>query len=131
MSASITTAGGVGAGHFSASTHQFVPYDVVRLEDGRTMTATGTGDTLELTHRRNLNLTLDVTAHTAGGDTLDVTVQTSADGSTWRTLGTFTQSTDVDAETKSFPGADRYVRYSATLAGAGVSATFTITGEAT
>jgi hypothetical protein len=130
MSAYIRTAGNVDAGRFSANNHQFVPFDILGLESGATLTETDSGDTIELTNRRSLVLVLDVTAHTAGGDTLDVTVQTSGNGSTWRTLGTFTQSTATGSERKSFPGADRYVRYAATLAGAGVSTTFTITGEA-
>lgn len=129
MSTQFRSAGQSGSGRFSTTNH-FTPFDTVALEDGATLTASANGSGRELLHRRNLVLELDVTAHTGGGDTLDVTVQTSEDNSTWRTLGTFTQSTAVGTERKSFPGADRFVRYAATLAGAGVSTTFTIIGEA-
>jgi hypothetical protein len=84
----------------------------------------------EMGGHTTLRLDLDVTA-IAGAPTLDVTMQTSKDGATWRTLGTFAQKTGISAERKSFGGCDRYVRASCVLGGTGgPGATFSLGGEA-
>jgi hypothetical protein len=72
-----------------------------------------------------------VTTTTPGvAPTLDVTIQTSADGTTWRTLGTFTQATVAGEERKSFAGCDRFVRAIYDLGGTGAAATFSVRGDA-
>ena len=56
-------------------------------------TATGNGSAVEVGDKAVARLLLDVTARTGTTPTLDVTIQTSFDGTTWRTAGTFTQVT--------------------------------------
>lgn len=91
-----------------------------------TIAADVDGDSLELGDRSTLRLL--VTATAASG-TMDITMQTSPDNSTWRTLGTFTQLTGTGSERKSFPGCDRFVRASYNVSGGG-SYTLSIVGEA-
>lgn len=75
--------------------------------------------------------TVTVTTSQAGSTAtpkLDVTVETSHDGTTWRELGAFTQATSAGSERKSFPGCDRFVRASYEIESG--SFTFGLTGEA-
>jgi phage gp36-like protein len=74
-------------------------------------------------------LTLLVTAASGTTPSLAVTVETSPDGATWRTLGSFTAATAVGAQKKRFPGADRYVRAKWVLSGTDPSFTFGVSGE--
>lgn len=53
------------------------------------------GSTFDANGKSNIALTLAVSAKSGTNPTLDVAVQTSPDGDVWRTLGTFTQRTDV------------------------------------
>jgi hypothetical protein len=87
--------------------------------------ATFTTDAIELGDRGTARLTLDVTV---GTGTLDVAIQTSADGSTWRAVASFTQATGVTTERKSFTGIDRFIKAVCTI-GTGPF-TFSIDGEA-
>lgn len=122
-----------GAGYFSGTDNRFRETANVCLAAAANLTASAAGPEIEIGDKGTLRLTLDVTAHTGGGDTLDITLQTSKDKAVadpWRSIGTFTQAVGVTSEAKSFSGADRFVRYNATLAGAGVDVTFTIDGEA-
>ncbi len=68
---------------------------------------------------------------TANGTTptLDVVIQTSHDGTTWRTAHTFTQATATGTQRASFT-VDRFVRASWTVDGTTPSFTFAVTGEA-
>lgn len=93
-------------------------------------TATGASAAIEVGDRGVLRLLLDVTAASGTTPTLDVTVQTSYDGTTWRSLGTFTQATGVTSERKSFSGCDRFARVSYTIGGTTPSFTFAVSGEA-
>jgi hypothetical protein len=94
----------------------------------RTTSVAGTA--VEVGDAADVRLLLDVTA-VAGTPTLDVTIETSFDGSTsWRSLGTFAQKTAVSSERKSFGGCDRFVRANWVIAGGTPSLTFSITGEA-
>lgn len=77
-----------------------------------------------------VRLTLAVTAASGTTPTLDVVVETSLDGTTWRSLGAFTQKTIVASERKSFSGVDRYIRANATVAGTTPSFTYSIAGLA-
>ena len=128
MSVGIQYAGAPGVGYFRAD-GKFAAVNKLTLADAQTLTATADGEWIDVGEFGVACLTLNVTAHTGGGDTLDVDVDTSADKSAVRTVGNFTQSTAVGSERKSFSGLDRYVRFGATLAGAGVSVTFTLSGD--
>lgn len=100
------------------------------LHDSAARTATATGSSFELGDRGVLRLLLDVTAASGTTPTLDVTVQTSYDGSTWRSVAAFTQATAITSERKSFAGCDRFVRVSYTIGGTTPSFTFSVSGEA-
>lgn len=94
----------------------------------RTTTAAGpaveVGDKIEI---RDLKLT--VTAASGTSPTLDVTVQTSPDASTWTSVGTFTQKTGAGTQTKNFIGLDRYVQVAWVIGGTGSpSFTFDVAG---
>lgn len=94
-------------------------------------TATVVSDTLEMGDLDTLRLLLDVTAASGTLPTLDVIVETSHDGATnWQRLGTFAQKTAVSNERQVFPGADRFVRATATITGTLPSITFSLMGEA-
>lgn len=102
----------------------------VTLLSSAARTATGASTANELGDVATLRLLVDVTAVSGTTPTLDITVETSYDGSTnWRSLGTFTQKTTVTTERKSFGGCDRYVRVSYTIGGTTPSFTFSIAGE--
>ena len=104
--------------------------DVV-LAASAARTATGSGSAVALGDLGTIRLLLDVTAASGTTPTLDVTIETSYDGSTgWVSLGTFSQKTAVSTQRKSFSGCDRYVRASWVVGGTTPSFTFSITGEA-
>jgi len=112
-------------------TGEYADIDDVVLAAEAARTATGNGDAVGLGDRGTLRLLLDVTAASGSSPTLDVTVETSYDSVTWRSLGTFAQKIAVGTERKSFVGADRYVRATWTIgAVATPSFTFSIAGEA-
>jgi hypothetical protein len=92
-------------------------------------TTTANGATFEVGDKGVARLLLDVTARTGTTPTLDVTIQTSYDGTTWRTAGTFTQATAVGAQRSSF-NIDRFVRAIWTVGGTTPNFTFSVTGEA-
>ena len=92
-------------------------------------TATGNGSAVEIGDKAVARLLLDVTARTGTTPTLDVTIQTSYDGTTWRNAGTFTQATAVGQQRGSFM-LDRYVRAAWTIGGTTPNFTFSIAGEA-
>jgi hypothetical protein len=98
-------------------------------------TATANGTAVALGDLGTLRLFLDVTAASGTTPTLDVTVETSYDGSTgWRAISAsgsaFTQATGVTSQRRSFVGCDRYVRAVATIGGTSPSFTFSLSGEA-
>lgn len=102
----------------------------VELAPSAARTATGNGSSVEVGDRGVARLLLDVTAASGTSPTLDVTVETSHDGTTWRQVGTFAQKTAAGTERKSFSGLDRFVRATWTLGGTTPSFTFEISGEA-
>lgn len=93
-----------------------------------TLTIDGLSRVVELGDRATLNLVLAVSAVSAS-DTLDVTIEGSADKTNWYALGTFTQVSAPGTERKAFP-ADRYVRANFNVTGSGVSIACTLTGKA-
>jgi hypothetical protein len=103
--------------------------EAITLHSG-TVTANGNGAARELGDKGTARLLLDVTAVSGTSPTLNVTVETSFDGATWRTVGTFAQKTAVSQERKSFPGLDRFVRISRTTGGTTPSFTFEVSGDA-
>lgn len=96
-----------------------------------TQTASGVGPILEPGDRGTLRLDFAVSAAIGTNPTLDVFVQTSADGATWRVLGTFPQATGTTTSVrKSFPGCDRFCQVAWTIGGTGgPSFTFSVGGE--
>lgn len=93
-------------------------------------TATFQSAALEIGDRGTACLTLDVTAVSGTAPTLDVAIETSADGTTWRALASFAQKTVAGSERKSFVGCDRFIRANCTIAGTTPSFTFSVAGEA-
>lgn len=92
-------------------------------------TATGNGAAFEPGDRGVARLFLNVTAASGTTPTLNVTIQTSNDGTTWRSAGTFTQATGVTSQRATF-NIDRFVRATWTIGGTTPSFNFSITGEA-
>lgn len=91
-------------------------------------TATGSSAAVETGQWDVLRgLLLDVTAVSGTTPTLTVTVETSADSSTWYTVASFVQRTAAGTERKSFPGLDRWARLTWTVGGTTPSFTFAIT----
>jgi hypothetical protein len=91
--------------------------------------ATTNGAAVELGRNRIVTLTLTTSAVSAS-DTLDVTIQSSQNGTNWFTAGTFTQHTAPASETKTFI-CGRFMRPVYVAAGSGVSITVSaLTGEA-
>lgn len=107
--------------------------DVIDLSPAAPVTTTANGTAVLLGDRGTVRLKLDVTAENdaATAETLDVSIQTSFDGTTWRAVAAFAQITNVGNERKSFTGIDRYIRAVYTVGGTGgPSFTFTVKGEA-
>jgi hypothetical protein len=99
----------------------------VTLLASASRTASANGAAVAIGDLGTLRLLLDVTVD--NGTTLDVTIETSYDGSTaWRSLGAFAQVSGVGSERKSFPGCDRYARAVSTIVG--TAWTYSVTGEA-
>lgn len=92
-------------------------------------TATGNGAVVEVGDKGTARVLLDVTARSGTTPTLDVVIQTSHDGTTWRTAHTFTQVTAVGQQRVSVP-IDRFVRAAWTVGGTTPNFTFSIKGEA-
>lgn len=96
------------------------------------ITVDGNSAVVEVGERRVLSLRL-LTTSVSTSDVVDVTIQTSYDGVTWYTSGTFTQvATTIDAtwdQRKEFI-VNRYVRANYNVTGTSVSIAITCTGEA-
>jgi hypothetical protein len=97
-----------------------------------TLTTDGYSAIVEVGDRAVARLRLLTTA-VSSSDVVDVTIQTSRDGITFFTSGTFTQvATTIDAtwdQRKTFL-LDRFVRAHFNVTGAAVSIALTLTGEA-
>lgn len=95
-------------------------------------TATGNSGAIEVGNRLALRgALLTVTAASGTTPTLDLTVETSHDGSTgWAAVGTaYTQATGATTQRKSFSPLDRFIRFVWTIGGTTPSFTFSIAGE--
>lgn len=95
------------------------------------VTATGTGatQTANSGDAEAMRVQLNVTAASGTTPTLDVVIEDTLDGTTWNTIGTFSQKTAVSREVINIttPFADR-VRARWTVAGTTPSFTFAIDG---
>lgn len=106
---------------------------VKELHASAARTATGTGTPITVQSAgQAIRAQLDVTAENdaATGETLDVVIQDSIDGTNWNTIGTFAQATGVTREviniqTPFFPR----LRVSYTIGGTG-SPSFTFSVKA-
>lgn len=119
-------------GYQSTDGGRWMAVDDLTLHPSGEEATSGSGASRE-TDRGVARLTLDVTAQSGdGSQTLDVTVETSEDDATWRTVGTFTQvGAATPSERLCFAGLDRFVRVSWTVGGTGSPAyTFSAFGEA-
>lgn len=117
-------------GGYFANTGRWVNHDDIAVQPPVTRTATLVGSAVDTQGNGDISLDLAVTAASGTGPTLDVVIETSKDGVTWRSLGAFAQKTAVSAERKSFSGCDRLVRANAVIAGTTPSFTYSVVGEA-
>lgn len=97
--------------------------------------ASGTGASVDLAAEdlaglTGLQLDLSVSAASGTNPQLDVKIETSKDGATWRTLDSFPRVTTAGPLSRLFAGADRYLRASWVLGGTGPSFTFALAGQA-
>lgn len=99
------------------------------LSPAAEVTEDGYSDPVELGDRAVARLTLAATAATGTDPTLDVTIQTSSDGTTYYDAGAFTQLTATGSEQKLFM-LDRWVRAHFEVGGTTPSFTVTLKGEA-
>jgi hypothetical protein len=102
--------------------------DPVTIAASAVRSGSGSSGAFGTTVYGTLRLLLDVTAAVAP-TSLNVTVETSADGTTWYTVGTFAaKSSAPSSERKTFGALDRLVRVSWVIVG--TSFTFSVAGEA-
>lgn len=109
---------------------QYRYVDTITLKASGAQTVSTVGATTAANEHAAARLTLAVTASSGTTPTLDVVVETSADGTTWRSLGAFAQKTGVASERKSFAGCDSFIRYNATVGGTTPSFTYSVIGSA-
>ncbi len=103
----------------------YVTGDFVLLAPTATRTTNGSGTAQISAVYTTARLTLAVTA--AAGS-LTVTVETSRDGTTWASVGSFAAATVAGTERKAFGGLDQYVRVSWAITGTAPSFTFSVSG---
>lgn len=90
-------------------------------------TTTGNGTAFDTADIDSITGAVAVTASSGTTPTLDVTLQTSADGTVFYSVGSFTQKTTTTAaETKVFTGLGSTSRWAWTIAGTTPSFTFSI-----
>lgn len=89
-------------------------------------TATGTGTAFDTSDLVALFATLTVSARSGTNPTLDVTLETTVDGTNWYTAGSFTQKTATGSEAKAFGALGPQCRWKWTIGGTTPSFTFTI-----
>lgn len=113
---------------YSDNLGKFVASQTLDVASVAAATASGTSTPVQA-HGEDIVLELDVTAFDSveGDETMDVAIETSADGSTgWTSVGSFAQVTGVTTERKGFTGLNNYVRANYTIAGTTPSADFTV-----
>ena len=106
----------------------------VTLHASAAETASDSGDAVDLQSdgvllRRFIELALVITAASGTDPTLDVTVETSDDGTTWETVEAFAQQEAVGVVRQSFGDLKQYVRASWVIGGSDTpSFTFALSG---
>lgn len=117
-------------GYYLTSNQRYIDTLDINLdpEEGQLTTDGYSANTYEMGEKRVVCLTLDATA-VSSADTLDVTIQTSRDGTTWYSAGAFTQVTSIGSESKIFV-VDRYLRAHFDVTGSDVAIDCTLRGEA-
>lgn len=89
-------------------------------------TATGTGTAFDTSDVDEITATLAITAASGTTPTLDVTLETTADGTNYYTVGAFAQKTTTATEAKVFTGLGSLSRWKWTVGGTTPSFTFSI-----
>ena len=102
--------------------------DAAVASAARTATATATAFNTE--DAQALKATLAITAASGTTPTLDVTLETTVNGSDWYTVGAFAQKTTTDEDAKAFGPLGDQCRWKWTIGGTTPSFTFSITAEA-
>ena len=104
--------------------------DVVLIPPGTVAVANGHGPALELGDQRVLRLSRVVTEAEGISPTLDVTIETSPDGTddSWYEAGEFSQATEPGSERKVF-ACDRFVRASYEIGGTDAESTGSVTKD--
>lgn len=93
-------------------------------------TATGTGSAFSTQDADSIEATLTVTAASGTTPTLDVTLETSIDdGSTWDTVGAFSQKTAAGSDGHVFGPLGDLCRWRWTIGGTSPSFTFSVAAE--
>lgn len=114
------------APNYSDDLAKFVTSQTLDVADVSAATATAQSAPVQA-HGEDIFLELDVTAASGTAPTLDVVIETSADGSTgWTSVGSFAQATAVGSERKAFTGLNNYVRANYTIGGTTPSFDFTV-----
>lgn len=101
----------------------------VVLADAGARTTSGNGPAIGTGTAHTLRATLTVSAVAGTTPSATVTLQTSADGTSWRTLATYSAATGAGSQRLSASGLDRLVRASWTITGTTPSVTFAVSGE--
>lgn len=89
-------------------------------------TATANGTAFDTSDVDEISATLAVTAAGGTTPTLDVVLQTTADGTNYYTAGTFTQKTGTGTEAKVFTGLGSLSRWQWTIGGDTPTFTFSV-----
>lgn len=95
-----------------------------------TKTTTGTSAAFDSSNLASLNATLAISAASGTSPTLDVTLETTADGTNYYTAGTFPQQTGVATVARVIGDLGLTSRWKWTVGGTTPSFTFTITATA-
>jgi hypothetical protein len=93
-------------------------------------TASGTGAEFNTEDAQAFEATLAITASSGTTPTLDVRLETTVDGTTWYTVGSFSQKTGNGSDAKAFGPLGDKCRWAWTIAGTTPSFTFSIAVEA-
>lgn len=102
--------------------------DPVTLMSGTVTTSGNGGSGQQSSAYTTGRLTLAVTAASGTTPSMTVTVETSGDGTTWSSVGSFAAKTTTSTERKTFSGLDNFVRCSWAITGTTPSFTATVSG---
>lgn len=105
--------------------------DAVVLHPSAARTANGSGSAVAVDTKHTARLSLEVTAATGTSPSLTVTIEHSADGTTWAAhpQGAFAAATAPGTQRKVLSGLDRFVRAAWAITGTTPSVTFAVAGE--